>query len=240
MGKRYLLDVQAGSLCSQAAPAARGWPGPTPQPCSFKKLTTPAFRRKLIRIADRLGLDPSAIAAVMMFESAGTMRADIQNAIKATGLIQFIPSTARLYGTTVDALKAMTPLEQLDYVEQHFRAQAKRIRSVGDHYLAVFMPALIGLDPSYVAAAEGSTERVVSGSTLTKGAVYAQNPFSRRGSYTVGDITAPVVGIYNAAKNRTPIAVDMTDWSLLGWTVPVALGAGVGVGLAWAIAELEG
>ena len=238
MAKRYLLDVQAGTLCGAAAPQARGWPGPTGKPCSFDQLTTPAFKRKLVRIADRLGLDPSAIAAVMMFESAGTMRADIQNSIKATGLIQFIPPTARLYGTTVDELKKMTPEEQLDYVEIHFSKQARRIKSVGDHYLAVILPSLIGLDPSYEVARKGSTEPVVPGSSITKGVMYDQNPFSTKGYYTVGDITAPVVGIYNAAKARPPIAVSMSPISL-GLVVPLALGGAVGYGVAWGLRELR-
>jgi hypothetical protein len=242
MAKRYLLDIQAGSMCTTASPSARGWPGPqSSKPCSFDKLTTPAFKRKMIRIADELGLDPSMLAAVMMFETAGSMRADIQNSIMATGLIQFMPTTAKLYGTTVDALKRLTPEEQLDWVKVHFSKQAKRIKSLEDHYLAVFMPAYVGMDPSSVVGRRGSSEAGPGG--LTKGAVYAANQgFDRggKGYYTVADIGATVVSLYNAAKSRPPIEVDMSSWSSLGGLViPIALGAAAGFGVAWGIKELR-
>ena len=38
----------------------------------------------------------------------------------ATGLIQFLPSTARGLGTTTDALAGMSSVEQLNYVEKYF------------------------------------------------------------------------------------------------------------------------
>ncbi len=247
MAKRYLLDIQAGSMCtSPPSPrSARGWPGPqASKPCSFDKLTTSAFKRKMIRIADRLGLDPSMLAAVMMFESAGSMRADIQNSIKATGLIQFMPSTAKLYGTTVDALKEMTPEEQLDYVEIHFSKQAKRIKSLEDHYLAVFMPAYVGMSPSAVVGKQGSSESGPGG--LSKGAIYAANPgfdHGGKGYYTVADIGATVVSIYNAAKSRPQIEVDMNALDLggvVGYVVPLAIGLAAGAGIAWGLKELRG
>ncbi len=240
MATRYLLDIQAGSLCTQPSPTARGWPGPQKsRPCSFGALTTPAFRRKLINIADKLGLDPSMLAAVMMFETAGTMRADIQNSIQATGLIQFVPTTARLYGTTVDELKKLTPEEQLDWVERHFSKQAKRIKSLEDHYLAVILPAYVGASPTAVLGAKGSSETV---GNLTKGAIYAANSgFDRsgKGYFTAADVAGTVTSLYHAAKSRPQIAVNMSGISL-GWVVPIMLGAAAGVGVAWGLKELRG
>lgn len=240
MATRYLLDIQAGSLCTQSSATARGWPGPQPaKPCSFDQLTTPAFKRKLIRIADRLGLDPSMLAAVMMFETAGTMRADIRNPDGgATGLIQFMPRIAPLYGTTTDALQRMTPEQQLDYVERFFEKQAKRIKSLEDHYLAVFMPAFVGASPTAVLGARDSSE-VVGG--VSKGAVYSSNAgFDRsgKGYFTAADVAGSVTSIYRAAKERPPIEVNMSGISL-GWAVPLLLGAAAGVGVAWGIKELR-
>lgn len=242
MAKRYLLDIQAGSMCTQSSSTARGWPGPQKQrPCSFDKLTTAAFKRKLIRMADRLGLNPSMLAAVMMFETAGTMRADIQNSIRATGLIQFVPPTAVRLGTTVDALKKLTPEQQLDWVEKFFKNQAPRIKSLEDHYLAVFMPAYVGMSPSAVLGKSGSTETI---GNLTKGAVYSSNKgFDKtgKGYFTVADVGATVVNVYRAAEPRPQIAVEMNPLPLpsVGTIVSLLVGAAAGYGVAWGVRELR-
>jgi len=53
---------------------------------------------------------------VMFIESAATFRADITNSIGATGLIQFMPDTAKRLGTSTEALRKMGAINQLDYV----------------------------------------------------------------------------------------------------------------------------
>jgi hypothetical protein len=66
----------------------------------------------------------------------------------ATGLIQFMPATARGLGTSTEALAKMSAVEQLDYVEKYLR-QAKSIAGIGKDesidggtlYALVFMPA---------------------------------------------------------------------------------------------------
>ena len=66
----------------------------------------------------------------------------------ATGLIQFMPKTAQGMGTSVERLKKMTPLEQLDYVEKFLKTTKKQAGfsenaklSAGQLYALVFMPA---------------------------------------------------------------------------------------------------
>ena len=59
--------------------------------------TSEAFRRKVLEIADRLLIDPNFLMAIMSFESGATFDPNIKNAAGsgATGLIQFMPSTAK-------------------------------------------------------------------------------------------------------------------------------------------------
>ena len=106
---------------------------------------TETFVQKTMQVAENIGCDANDLLALMYSESG--FRHDVQNNIGATGLIQFMPQTAKSLGTTTDALKNMSPEQQLDYVEKYFlknKAAAgmsgKRI-SAGDLYAITFLPA---------------------------------------------------------------------------------------------------
>lgn len=110
-----------------------------------------AFRVKVREIADRLSMDPNWLMAVMGFETGYTFSPAARNpGSTATGLIQFIESTARSLGTSTAQLARMTAVRQLDYVEDYFRPYNGRIRNLGDAYLAVLWPVAVGRPDSYV------------------------------------------------------------------------------------------
>lgn len=105
-----------------------------------------AFIAKAKGIATRLGVTYFALMAAMDFETAHTMRADITNSLGYTGLIQFGTAAAKDLGTTTAALRAMTRVQQLDYVERYFKLQMKRlgitkIPSFLELYLMIFYPS---------------------------------------------------------------------------------------------------
>lgn len=102
-----------------------------------------SFVDELEAMASRLMLDPNGIAAVISQESRFNPQA-VNPHSGATGLIQFMPSTAKKLGTTVEALRQMTDLEQLMFVERFFKPFAGKLHSRGDYYMAVFMPAFLG------------------------------------------------------------------------------------------------
>ncbi len=164
--------------------------------------TSSAFQSALAEMALSIGLDPSYIAAVMKVETGGTFSPSIQNPFtSATGLIQFMPATARAMGTSVDELKRMSAVGQLEYVKRFFRPYLPRIRPhvPGDYYLAVFMPAYIGRDPDTILFSSGETG-------------YAQNAGLDRngdGFITVGDVTGTVDGVVAAALTRPPLDVSV-------------------------------
>lgn len=172
--------------------------------------TSEGFRSALAEMALSIGLDPSYLAACMAVETGRTFSPSIQNPYtRATGLIQFMPATARAMGTTVEQLASMSAVAQLEYVKRYFRPYLSRIRpSVpGDYYLAVFMPAYIGRDASTVLFSAGETG-------------YAQNSGLDRngdGVITVGDVVTTVNNVVADAQTRPPLEVSVGA-SMIAWT----------------------
>ena len=108
------------------------------------KENRPEFIDKVKHIANNLGVKPEHLMFVMWFETAHTLNHKIQNKIRATGLIQFMPKTAYELGTSVEELKAMSNLEQLDYVEKYLARFKGKLTDYVDLYCAVFYPAAVG------------------------------------------------------------------------------------------------
>ena len=103
------------------------------------------FLSKVMEVCQFLSIDPDWLMLVMWFETARTFDHTIVNRVSgATGLIQFMPSTARSLGTTTEALKNMSNIEQLEYVKKYLAPYRGRMKNWLDVYLAVFYPVLIG------------------------------------------------------------------------------------------------
>lgn len=124
------------------------------------------FREKVFEVASALQVEPDELMAVMAFETAETFRPDIKNMAGsgATGLIQFMPSTARGLGTSTEALARMSAIEQLEWVRTYFKPYTGRLTSLSDLYMAVLWPRAIGKPDNYVLW-----------SKATKPTTYAQN-----------------------------------------------------------------
>ncbi len=105
-----------------------------------------AFIREVETVAARLDTDPLNLLAVMSFETDGTFSPSIKNYgfSGATGLIQFMPGTARAMGTTVEALSRLSRIEQLRWVEQYFAPHIGNLDRLEDVYMAVLWPAAVG------------------------------------------------------------------------------------------------
>lgn len=111
-----------------------------------------AFALETVALSARASIpDPSFTMAVMAFESSRTFSPYVRNAAGsgAIGLIQFMPSTAALLGTSIEALSAMTAIEQLAYVEAYFTPWRGKLKDLGDVYGAVLWPGMIGKPDSY-------------------------------------------------------------------------------------------
>lgn len=101
-----------------------------------------AFLSKVNAIAQKLQINPDWLMAVMNSETGGTFSPSIQNPLtKATGLIQFMPDTAFYQlGTSIDTLKQMSNVDQLEYVYKYFAPYKNYITKYEDLYLITFYP----------------------------------------------------------------------------------------------------
>lgn len=95
------------------------------------------FIKAVEKMAERLGAKPEHFLAAMSFETGGTFSPSIQNGIGATGLIQFLKSTAKGLGTTTDALKNMSAVKQLEFVEKYFVGFKGKVGTLEAVYTAI-------------------------------------------------------------------------------------------------------
>jgi hypothetical protein len=113
---------------------------------------------QLSNVANKYGIPTEWLINLIQFETARTFNPSIKNNIGATGLIQFLPSTANWLGTTTDKLSKMTFKEQLKYVDLYLSRILKNYLvngkipsnfTQGDIFMAIFYPSAIG-KPNFV------------------------------------------------------------------------------------------
>lgn len=142
---------------NQQQPAPASAEGRSTQNTSEGKIAwgskvSPTFKARIIWTADALGCNVNDLMACIAWESGETFRADIKNAAGsgATGLIQFMPKTAKGLGTTTAQLAKMSPEDQIRYVYEYFKPFAGRLHNLGDVYMAILWPKGVGKHDSYV------------------------------------------------------------------------------------------
>lgn len=145
-----VLVIPARSAANPApAPTAPAQPAPTAPTGDFdynriagvegNPNVTPEFIAGVEAMAERLGTRPEYLLAAMSFETGGSFDPAQRNNAggSATGLIQFLPSTARGLGTSMGELAGMSSVEQLQYVEAYFEPYAGQLNSIENVYTAV-------------------------------------------------------------------------------------------------------
>lgn len=148
-------QAQSSSSASASSPATK----PNP-PANYNKADVPAdwvkdlpFINKVKDVAKQLNCSYIDLLCCMAFETGRTMSPSITNSIGATGLIQFIPSTARGLGTTTNDLARMSRVEQMDYVLKYFKAgPVAKISAptLEDLYMQILWPRAVGKSLDYV------------------------------------------------------------------------------------------
>lgn len=110
---------------------------------------TLAELRELVRVADDLGISPAELAVVIYRESGFRTGAKNPNST-ASGLLQWTEATAHKLGTTTAEIRLMSVTQQLALVRKYLSWYRDKIRTVGDVYIAVFMPIGLGHGDDYV------------------------------------------------------------------------------------------
>lgn len=113
-----------------------------------------SFIKKVKEVSAVLRCDYIDLLACMSFETGKTFDPSVRNKIGATGLIQFLPTTAKnVLGTTVDYLASLTRTKQMDWVLSYFKKNPlARVSkpSLEDLYMAILYPVAVGKPNSYV------------------------------------------------------------------------------------------
>ena len=117
-----------------------------------------SFKDSVSSTAKRLGIKESDLYAVMGFETGGTFDPAQKNKAGsgATGLIQFMPETAKGLGTTTDELAKMTRTEQMKYVEKYLSNKGIEGKGLSDLYMSILFPAAVGKSDDYVLFGKGA------------------------------------------------------------------------------------
>lgn len=124
---------------------------PAPAGIAWGAKVSQVFRDRVKWIADELGVSASDLMACMAWESGRSFSPSIKNMAGsgATGLIQFMPATAKRLGTTTTALAAMSAEDQLNYVYKYFAPYTGRLHGLSDLYMAILWPAAVGKPDDY-------------------------------------------------------------------------------------------
>lgn len=135
------------------------------------------FQRGVDKLAQKYNISVQDLYAVMSFESGGTFDPAQKNigydgtpetGSGATGLIQFMPDTAKELGTSTNELAGMTRTEQLKYVDKHFANKGIEGGNLDDLYMSILFPVAVGKPDDFVLFGKGA----IAGYT---GTAYTQN-----------------------------------------------------------------
>ncbi len=132
-----------------------------------------SFSQKVRSVATALKTNPDWLMQVMKAESKlnpaarNTYAPFYKNGVLdgyATGLIQFIPDTARGLKTTTWELEKLSRVQQMDFVYKYLLPYKGRLNSYFDMYLVVFFPAAIGKtnDDNYVFEAKNISRAAIA------------------------------------------------------------------------------
>lgn len=120
----------------------------------------PDFVNKIMHVARNLNIDPHWLMAVINLETGGSFSPSITNKAGYTGLIQIGNLAAKDLKTTTTALRKMTAVQQLDYVEAYYKQWYKRLKitkpdSFIDMYLITLFPIAVNKPSSFVLQTKG-------------------------------------------------------------------------------------
>lgn len=158
----------------------------------------PNFWIELQAVASRLKTHPAWLLNVMASESLFNPAA--RNSLpgqSASGLLQFIEATARRMGTTTEAIRRMTPLDQMRLVEKYLEPFKGRLNTLPDVYMAVFRGSIV----------EGSDEVLVVDASIEP-RIYALNrslDLNGDRRITKGELGLAALSVGRFLPARTPL-----------------------------------
>lgn len=146
-----------------------------------------AFLEGVNNVSRRFSIDANDLLGLMQSESGINPQA--RNPSGATGLIQFMPATARGIGTSTSALYNMNRAQQMPWVERFFNSvRLPRGAGPGHLYTSVFLPAYANRASNFVVARRGAANDAGANKS---GSWYSQNSgldLNRDGQITIAEL----------------------------------------------------
>jgi hypothetical protein len=124
-----------------------------------------AFESKVREVSRKLNIPPEWLMAVMHSESKFDASVSNYKGSGATGLIQFMPATAKEFGISVAQLKNLSHVEQLNYVYKYLSAKQTQFRAyetLTDLYIAILYPKALTEDFCYSLYSKPSVSYVMN------------------------------------------------------------------------------
>ena len=179
-------------------------------------------RCAFVRAVESLGWNQAQadmLAALIAHESG--WRAEAVNPTGgASGLIQFMPATARMLGSSVDEIRQMDEVQQLPLVAKYFRPLGPTI-APRDIPIGAFLPSLVGQPDDRV--------------TFERGAIgYEQNAAldtDKDGRITLGEVRDRVGRVLAAAQQKPRLPIDGGPAGASPSPPPSSSGGGGGIGV---------
>lgn len=113
---------------------------------------TYSFEKEVRAVARKLNIPPEWLMSVMYSESKFNASISNHRGSGAVGLIQWMPQTAKDFGTTAEELKKMSHVDQLEYVYKYLnmvRNKFHEYNCLTDLYLAILYPRALEGDFCY-------------------------------------------------------------------------------------------
>ena len=146
-----------------------------------------AFIEGINNVSRKFNVDGNDLLGLMQSESGINPQA--RNKSGATGLIQFMPATARGIGTSTDDLYNMNRAQQMPWVDRFFSSvRLPRGASAGHLYTSVFLPAYANKPSNFVVARQGGANDAGANKS---GSWYSQNSgldLNKDGQITIAEL----------------------------------------------------
>lgn len=167
---RRIEALIAAEAKPRPQPVAELDPDVVSRPMAWGAKVSETFRARAWWTAVTLRQDPDHLMSCIAFETGETFSPAVRNAAGsgATGLIQFMPKTARDMGTTVEALARLSAEDQIVWVYRYLRPYAGRLNTLADSYMAILMPKYVGAPDDAVLFSSGIAYRQNSGLDANK------------------------------------------------------------------------
>lgn len=141
-------------------------------------------------VASFLNIKPEWLLVCMYMESKFNPEA-VNPITGATGLIQFMPATAKEMGVSTDYIKRKTNVQQMAFVQDYLKKYKGKMKSLVDVYLAIFYPLAITKNDSFVMGSQISEKWALK--IAQQNGIYDKN---KDGKITKAEIRSYIENLY--------------------------------------------